>query len=109
MDKVGAKGAVEKAAGSVKEAAGKATGNKKLAAEGAADKVSGSAEQELGRSPMRRRRRPRRPDKAPAELRLGRCFNTRPRRLEAAFEGRFPDSRQRRLMARTRRRVSAPG
>ena len=49
MSGVGAKGTVEKAAGSVKEAVGKATGNKKLAAEGAAEKVSGSAKQGAGK------------------------------------------------------------
>ena len=50
MSKEGIEGATQKAAGSVKEAAGKATGNEKLQAEGMADKVAGSAEEGVGRT-----------------------------------------------------------
>lgn len=50
MSKEGIKGATQKAVGSVKEAAGKATGNEKLKAEGAADKVAGSAKEAVGKA-----------------------------------------------------------
>ncbi len=42
------KGAADKAAGSIKEAAGKVTGNTKLQAEGQADKTAGAAHQAAG-------------------------------------------------------------
>ncbi len=44
------KGATQKAVGSVKDAAGKATGNDKLRAEGKADKVVGSAKEAFGKA-----------------------------------------------------------
>lgn len=43
MDKEHLKGAAKKAEGSVKETAGKATGNKSLEAEGKIDKLEGEA------------------------------------------------------------------
>ena len=49
MSKVGAKGSVQKAVGSAKEAAGKVTGDKKLQAEGVADKTAGSAKKAAGK------------------------------------------------------------
>jgi uncharacterized protein YjbJ (UPF0337 family) len=48
MDKQHVKGAAEKAKGTVKEAAGKMTGNERLEAEGKADKVKGSAHKAAG-------------------------------------------------------------
>lgn len=48
MNKDQAKGSLEKAKGSVKEAAGKAVGSDKLQSEGAADKAAGSAHKKLG-------------------------------------------------------------
>ncbi|WP_425287249.1 CsbD family protein [Pelagibacterium luteolum] len=50
MDKDEIKGAGNKAKGSVKQAAGKATGNKKLEAEGAADKAKGHVQQNVGKA-----------------------------------------------------------
>ena len=43
MDKQHVKGAVDKTKGAVKDAAGAATGNKKLQAEGKVDKAKGTA------------------------------------------------------------------
>lgn len=48
MDKEHIKGAAQKAKGAVKDAAGRATGTKKLQAEGKADKVAGAAHQAAG-------------------------------------------------------------
>jgi uncharacterized protein YjbJ (UPF0337 family) len=48
MDKDRIKGAAEQAKGSVKEAAGKVTGDSKLEAEGAADKVAGKVQSAVG-------------------------------------------------------------
>ena len=48
MHKDEIKGAAKDAAGSIKEAAGKATGNDKLAAEGAAERVAGKVEKGVG-------------------------------------------------------------
>lgn len=50
MRKEGIKGATQKGAGAVKEAAGKAVGNEKLQAEGVADKAAGSAKEALGKA-----------------------------------------------------------
>jgi uncharacterized protein YjbJ (UPF0337 family) len=44
------KGATQKAVGSVKEAAGKATNNNKLVAEGLADRAAGSAKEAVGKT-----------------------------------------------------------
>ena len=48
MHKDELKGAARDAKGSIKEAAGKATGNDKLAAEGAADRVAGKVQKGVG-------------------------------------------------------------
>jgi uncharacterized protein YjbJ (UPF0337 family) len=48
MDKQHIKGAADKAKGSVKEAAGKMTGNERLQAEGKADKAKGSVRNAAG-------------------------------------------------------------
>ena len=50
MSTDGIKGATQKAVGSVKEAAGKATGNEKLQAEGMADKATGSVKEGVGKA-----------------------------------------------------------
>jgi uncharacterized protein YjbJ (UPF0337 family) len=43
-------GAAHKAAGAIKEVAGKATGNKELEAKGAAEKILGDAQNEVGKA-----------------------------------------------------------
>ena len=48
MDKDTIKGAAKDAAGSIKEAAGKATGNERLEAEGAAEKTMGKVQKGVG-------------------------------------------------------------
>ncbi len=48
MDKEHVKGAADKAAGSMKDAAGKMAGNDKLRAEGAIDKAKGEARETVG-------------------------------------------------------------
>lgn len=48
MHKDEVKGAARDAKGSIKEAAGKATGNSKLEAEGAADRVAGKVQKGAG-------------------------------------------------------------
>ncbi len=48
MDKDRIKGAADKAKGSLKEAAGKITGDAKLQAEGKADKAKGTVKNALG-------------------------------------------------------------
>lgn len=48
MNKEHVKGAVDKAKGSVKDAAGKLTGNDKLRVEGAIDKAKGAAHDAAG-------------------------------------------------------------
>lgn len=48
MHKDEAKGAAKDMKGSIKEAAGKATGNERLEAEGAADRVSGKVQKGVG-------------------------------------------------------------
>ena len=48
MDKVHVKGAADKAKGTIKEAAGKLIGDKKLEAEGKLDKMKGEAESAVG-------------------------------------------------------------
>ena len=48
MHKDQIKGAARDAAGSIEEAAGKATGNDRLAAEGAAERVEGKVEKGVG-------------------------------------------------------------
>ncbi|HRO03597.1 MAG TPA: CsbD family protein [Terricaulis sp.] len=48
MDKEHVKGAMDKASGAAKEAAGKLTGNKKLEAEGKIDKAKGEARDVIG-------------------------------------------------------------
>ncbi|MDP3853395.1 CsbD family protein [Phenylobacterium sp.] len=48
MHKDQIKGAAKDAAGSIKQAAGKATGNERLEAEGTADKISGKIQQGVG-------------------------------------------------------------
>lgn len=48
MDKEHVKGAADKASGAMKEAAGKATDNKKLEAEGKLDKAKGAARDFIG-------------------------------------------------------------
>lgn len=48
MDRDRIAGAVNQAKGSVKEAAGKATGDTKLQAEGAADKIKGKVQNAVG-------------------------------------------------------------
>jgi uncharacterized protein YjbJ (UPF0337 family) len=45
-----AKGKTQKAVGSVKEAAGKATGDKTLQAKGVADKAAGAAKEAVGKT-----------------------------------------------------------
>ena len=50
MNKDTVKGATQKAVGSVKEAAGKATGDKKLVAKGVADRAAGSAKEAVGKT-----------------------------------------------------------
>lgn len=44
------KGTAQKAAGSIKEAAGKATGDRKLQAKGIADRAAGSAKKAVGKT-----------------------------------------------------------
>ena len=48
MHKDTVKGAAKDASGSIKEAAGKATGNDRLAAEGAAERVEGKIQKGVG-------------------------------------------------------------
>ncbi|MDB5423392.1 MAG: hypothetical protein JWQ29_808 [Phenylobacterium sp.] len=48
MHKDQMKGAARDAKGSIKEAAGKATGNERLEAEGAADRVAGKVQKGVG-------------------------------------------------------------
>ena len=48
MNKDQVKGGLEKAKGSVKQAAGKAVGNQRLQTEGAADKTSGAVQKKVG-------------------------------------------------------------
>jgi uncharacterized protein YjbJ (UPF0337 family) len=48
MHKDTVKGAAKEAKGSVKEAAGKATGNERLEAEGAGEKVAGKVQKGVG-------------------------------------------------------------
>jgi uncharacterized protein YjbJ (UPF0337 family) len=48
MDKQHVKGAMDKAKGSVKEAAGKVTGDRKMQAEGKLDKAKGNARAAVG-------------------------------------------------------------
>ena len=48
MDKNRVEGALDKAKGSIKEAAGKVTGDAKLQAEGKADKAAGSVKNAVG-------------------------------------------------------------
>jgi uncharacterized protein YjbJ (UPF0337 family) len=48
MHKDTVKGAAKDAAGSIKQAAGKATGDERLQAEGAADKVAGKIQKGVG-------------------------------------------------------------
>lgn len=48
MHKDEAKGAAKDMKGSIKEAAGKATGNERLEAEGVADRVSGKVQKGVG-------------------------------------------------------------
>ena len=48
MDREHVKGAAEKAKGSIKDAAGKISGDKKLEAEGKFDKAKGSAHELVG-------------------------------------------------------------
>jgi uncharacterized protein YjbJ (UPF0337 family) len=48
MHKDEIKGSAKDAAGSVKEAAGKATGNERLEAEGASDRVEGKVQKGVG-------------------------------------------------------------
>ena len=48
MHKDEAKGAAKDVAGSIKEAAGKATGNDRLAAKGAAERVEGKIQKGVG-------------------------------------------------------------
>lgn len=43
-------GAIDKGAGAVKEAAGKAVGNERLEAEGAAQKVKGDVQNKVGKA-----------------------------------------------------------
>jgi uncharacterized protein YjbJ (UPF0337 family) len=50
MDKNTIKGATNDALGSVKQAAGKATGNEHLQAEGLADKVLGKTQKAVGKT-----------------------------------------------------------
>jgi uncharacterized protein YjbJ (UPF0337 family) len=50
MSKETIEGAAQKGVGSVKEAVGKAVGNKKLQAEGMADKVAGTAKESVGKA-----------------------------------------------------------
>lgn len=48
MDKARVQGAAQKAGGRIKEAAGKLTGDSKLAAEGKADKAAGTIKNAVG-------------------------------------------------------------
>jgi uncharacterized protein YjbJ (UPF0337 family) len=50
MSKDGIKGAAQKFGGSIKEAAGKATGNDRLRAEGMADRAAGTAREAVGKA-----------------------------------------------------------
>jgi uncharacterized protein YjbJ (UPF0337 family) len=50
MDKDRISGAAQKAKGSIKDAAGKATGDRRLQAEGKADKVMGSMKDAMGKA-----------------------------------------------------------
>ena len=49
MSKEGIKGATQKGVGSLKEAAGKVTGNRKLEAEGLADRAAGAVKETAGK------------------------------------------------------------
>jgi uncharacterized protein YjbJ (UPF0337 family) len=49
MSNEGVKGATQKGVGSMKEAAGKLTGNKKLEAEGLGDRAAGAAKEAVGK------------------------------------------------------------
>jgi uncharacterized protein YjbJ (UPF0337 family) len=49
MSKKGIEGATQKGVGSIKEAAGKLTGNKKLEAEGLTDRAVGAAKEAVGK------------------------------------------------------------
>ena len=48
MDKEHIKGMAQKAEGSIKDAAGRLTGNERLQAEGKADKAAGAARESVG-------------------------------------------------------------
>jgi uncharacterized protein YjbJ (UPF0337 family) len=48
MDKEHIKGMAQKAEGSIKDAAGRVTGNDRLQAEGKADKAAGTAREKVG-------------------------------------------------------------
>lgn len=50
MSKEGIEGATQKGVGSMKEAAGKVTGNKKLEAEGLADRAVGATKEAIGKA-----------------------------------------------------------
>lgn len=50
MSKEGIEGVTQKGVGAAKQAAGKATGNKKLQAEGMTDKAAGSAKEAFGKA-----------------------------------------------------------
>ena len=50
MNKQTIEGATQKAVGSIKEAAGKATGNNKLKAKGLADRAAGTAKEGAGKA-----------------------------------------------------------
>lgn len=50
MSKERIEGAIQKGVGSMKETAGKITGDRKLQAEGIADKVAGSAKETVGKA-----------------------------------------------------------
>ncbi|MCZ3376586.1 CsbD family protein [Rhizobium sp. AG207R] len=50
MDKNRVRGAVKEASGSIKEAAGKLTGNNRLKMEGAAEKVEGRIQAKVGKA-----------------------------------------------------------
>ena len=50
MNKDTVKGKTQKAAGSLKDAAGKASGDKKLQAKGAADKAAGATKEAVGKT-----------------------------------------------------------
>lgn len=50
MSKNRVEGAVDKGVGAAKQAAGKATGNKRLEAEGAAQKLKGDVQNKIGKA-----------------------------------------------------------